>query len=150
VNSVPPLPVHNQFSCLEIEGENPHNSTPQAEKLIRVAPTPSLPCLLCRIRKWECKLPQKYVITTVPSPKSLVVKVEIQTTDTAEVRARLALIDSGATSLFMDRRYVQHYKLATWKLHHLIVVYNDDGLPNKAGWITETVEVILRLNGHAK
>ena len=150
MNSAPPLPVHNQFSCLETEGENPHTPNPQAEKPVIVAPTPSLPHSLCRLRKWERKLPQKYVITAVPSPKSLIVKVEIQTTDTTEGRSGPALIDSGATGLFMDQRYVECYKLATQKLHHPIAVYNVDGSPNEAGCITETVEVILRLNGHSE
>ena len=68
----------------------------------------------------------------------------------AKVRSGPALIDSGVTGLFMDWRYVEHYKLATQKLYHLIVVYNVDGSPNEAGCITKTVEVILRLNEHAK
>ena len=150
MNSAPPLPVHNQFFCLEIEGENPHTPNPQAEKLVIVTPTPLLPHSLCHLHKWECKLPQKYVIAAVPSPKSLIVKVEIQTTDTTKVRSGPALIDSGATGLFMDWRYVECYKLTTRKLHHPIVVYNVDGSPNEAGCITETVEVILRLNGHSE
>ena len=150
MNSAPPLPVHDQFSCLEIEGEIPHIPTPQAEKLVTVAPVPSLPHSLHHIRKWERKLPWKYVVAAVPSPKSLVVKVEIHTTDMAKVRSGPALIDSGATGLFMDRRYVEHYKLTTQKLHHLITVYNVDGSPNESGSITKVVNAILCLNRHAE
>ena len=69
--------------------------------------------------------------------------MEIQTTDTAEVRSGPALIDSGTTGLFMDQRYVEHYKLTTWKLHHPITVYNVNGSLNKSGSLIETVEVIL-------
>ena len=76
-----------------MEGENPHILTPQAEKLVTVTPVPSLR----RIRKWEHKLPWKYGIATVPSPKSLIVKVEIQTTDTAKVRS-VSRIDFGLFS----------------------------------------------------
>ena len=97
VNSVPPLPVHNKFFCLEIEGENPHIPTPQAEKPVTVAPTPLLPQSLCHIQNWEHKLPKKYVAASSPRSRSLVVKVEIQTTDTAEVMSGPVLIDSGAT-----------------------------------------------------
>ena len=97
MNSAPPLPVHNKFSCLEIEGNNPHTPSLQEEKHIIVAHAPLLPCSLHHVLKWECKLPRQYIITTSPSPRSLVVKVEIQTTDTAEVRVGPALIDSGAT-----------------------------------------------------
>jgi len=39
---------------------------------------------------------------------------------------------------------------STQKLHHPIVVYNVDGSPKKSGSITEAVEVILQLNGHAE
>ena len=108
-----------------------------------VAPASSLTCSLHHIPKWECKLPKKCVVAASPSPKSLVVKVEIQTTDMVEIRSSPALIDSGTTGLFMDRRYVECYKLTTRKLHFPIPVYNVDSLPNKSGSITEAVEVIL-------
>jgi len=107
VNRAPPLPVHNKFSCLGIESESPHLPTQQTEKPMTVAPASLLTCSLHHILKWECKLPKKYVVAVSPSPKSLVVKVEIQTTDTAEIRSRPTLIDSGMTSLFMDQRYVE-------------------------------------------
>jgi len=115
-----------------------------------VAPASSLTCSLCCILKWERKLPKKYVVAASPSPKSLVVKVEIQTMDIAEIRSSPALIDSGSTSLFMDQRYVECYKLGTQKLHSPIPVYNVNGSPKEAGSITEAVKVILHLNGHAE
>ena len=108
-----------------------------------VTPTSLLPRSLCCIPKWERKLPKKYVVAASPGPKSLMVKVEIQTMDTAKVRSRPALIDTGATSLFMDQRYVEHYKLTAWKFHFPILVYNVDGLPNDSGSITKAIEVIL-------
>ena len=111
---------------------------------------PSLPCSLHCILKWECKLPRKYIIAACPRPRSLGVKVEIQTTDTAEVRAGPALIDSRATSLFMSWGYVKCHRLTTWKLQHSIVVYNVDGLLNEARSITEVVNAILHVNRHTK
>ena len=107
MNSVPPLPVHNKFSSLEIEGDNPHIPSPQEEKPVIVAHTTSLPCSLHHIPKWERKLSRKYIIATSPSLRSLVVKVEIQTTEMEEVRAGPALIDSGVTGLFMSWGYVE-------------------------------------------
>jgi len=150
VNNALPLPVHNKFSHLEIEGEDPHIPTTQEEKPVIVTPTPSLPHLFCHIPKWECKLPRKYILATSPSAKSLVVKVEIQTTDTAEVRSGPALIDSGATSLFMSKGYVKCHRLNTRKLEYPISVYNVDGLPNEAGSITKMVDAILHVNGHSE
>ena len=147
---MPPLPVHNKFSSLEIESETPHTPTQQTEKPMKVAPTSSLPHSLRCILKWEHKLPEKYVVAAFPGPKSLMVKGEIQTTYTAEIRFRPTLIDSGVTGLFMDQRYVECYKLSTWKLQFPILVYNVDGSPNESGSITEAVEVILWLNGNSK
>ena len=82
-------------------------------------------------------------MAATPGPKSLVIKVEIQTTDTAEVKSGPALIDCGATCQFMDHDYVEWNMLTTWKLRRAIPVFNVDGSPNEAGSITEIVDVIL-------
>ena len=55
-------------------------------------------------------------MAATPGPKSLVIKVEIQTTDIAEVKSGPALVDCGATSQFMDCDYVEWNRLTTWKL----------------------------------
>ena len=89
-------------------------------------------------------------LTTFPSSKSLVVKVEIQTTDMAEVRSEPALIDSGATGLFMSKGSVKCHRLNTRKLEYSIAVYNINGLPNEAGSITKVVDAILHVNGHSE
>ena len=104
---MPLLPVHNQFACLEVENEKP--------------PLPSLPASLpCKatqnliptaqpqFQPWERRLLKRYVVATTPGPKSLTIKVEIQTMDTAEIKSRPALIDCGATGQFMDRDYMEH------------------------------------------
>ena len=76
--------------------------------------------------------------------------MEIQTTDTAEVRAGPALIDSGATGLFMSQGYVEHHRLITQKLQCPIAVYNIDGSLNEARSITEMVDAILHVNRHSE
>jgi len=55
--------------------------------------------------KWEERLPKKYVVAATLIPKSLVIKVEIQITDMAEVKSRPDLIDCGATGQFMNHGY---------------------------------------------
>ena len=136
MNRAPPLPVHNWFSVLEVENELPPIQPLQTEKTEIVAPKPDplpkqpkLPRVY--LRKWERKLPKKYVVAATPSPKSLVIKVEIQTTDMAEVKAGPALVDCGATRQFMNRAYVEHHRLTTRKLQRPIPVFNVDGSPNK-------------------
>jgi predicted aspartyl protease len=55
-----------------------------------------------------------------------------------------ALLDSGATENFLDRRTVARLKLATQQLKDPRLVYNVDGSNNKAGQITH--ECRLKLN----
>jgi hypothetical protein len=155
VNRAPPLPVHNRFSVLEVENELPPIQPLQTEKTEIVAPKPDpLPkqpkSPRVYLRKWERRLPKKYVVAATPSPKSLVIKVEIQTTDMAEVKAGPALVDCGATGQFMNRAYVERHRLTTRKLQRPIPVFNVDGSPNEAGSIREIVDVILRVNGHTE
>jgi len=76
--------------------------------------------------------------------------VEIQTTDTVEVKVGHALIDSGATSLFMSQGYVKCHQLTTQKLQYPIAIYNVNGFLNEAGSITEVVDAILCMNGHSE
>ena len=89
-------------------------------------------------------------MAATPSPKSLVIKVEIQTTDTAEVKSGPMLIDCRATGQFMDHDYVEWNRLTTWKLQCAIPVFNVDGSPNEAGSITEIVDTILCYEGHTE
>jgi len=49
-----------------------------------------------RIPKWERRLPRRYVLAATPSERSLNLDVAIQTTDTGDVHAVSALLDSGA------------------------------------------------------
>ena len=150
VKCVPFLSVHNQFACLEVANENPPPPSLHAESPVKVtlkSKTTLTPRPLC-LCQWERWLPKQYVVASAPGPKSLVIKVEIQTTDTAEVKSGPTLIDCGATSQFMDHDYVEWNRLTTWKLRCAIPVYNMDGSPNEAGSITEIVDAILHYKGH--
>jgi len=50
-----------------------------------------------------------------------------------------ALVDSGATTNFVDRVVMENNNLVTYKLANPYCVINADGTPNKAGYITEYV-----------
>ena len=112
---VPLVPVHNQFACLEVENEKPPlPSLP--ESLPCKATQNPVPTVQPQLQPWERHLPKRYVVATTPGPKSLTIKVEIQTMDTAEIKSRPALIDCRATGQFMDQDYVEHNQLSTRKL----------------------------------
>ena len=87
-------------------------------------------------------------MASTPGPRSLVIKAEIQTTDTAEVKTGPALVDSGATLSFMSRSYVERNRLNTWKLAWLIPVHNVDGSLNEYDSINQIMNAILHVNGH--
>ena len=50
-----------------------------------------------------------------------------------------ALVDSGATTNFIDRVFVENNNLVKYKLVNLYKVVNMDGTSNKAGQITEYI-----------
>ena len=87
---------------------------------------------------------------TNSSPNSLNLKVGIQTTDTAEVKGVTALLESGATRLFIDINFVATEKLMTHSPTHPTPVYNVDWTPNEAGSICSVVDLILRFQNHSE
>ena len=103
-----------------------------------------------RLPAWERRLPRRYVVAAVPSPNSLHLDVEVETTDTQQIRHVSALLDSGATGLFIDATYVEQHRLTTRPLTHPIPVYNIDGTRNEAGSIRSVVDLVLRYRTHAE
>jgi len=59
----------------------------------------------------------------------------------------LALLDSGAGGIFIDREYQQRLRIPTEQLPIPIKVHNVDGTLNKKGYITEYVILRLEING---
>ena len=89
-------------------------------------------------------------MASTPGSKSLVIKVELQTTDTAEVKSDLALVDCEATGSFMSWNYIKCNWLTNHKLGWPIPVYNVDGLPNESGSIIKIVDAILHFDDHSE
>jgi predicted aspartyl protease len=81
---------------------------------------------------------------------SLLVNVEIESTDTAVKQCTQALIDCGATGCFIDIEWAQLNNIPTRPLSKLILVYNVDGTANDAGAITDIASVILCYENHSE
>jgi len=153
VNSTPSLSYHNHFSVLptcslneavepSIDVQNP------ISKNLIVTP---MEIVRKRCPKWEQRLPSKLDIALAEDGStSLKLKVELETTDTGEVKSVNSFVDSGATGEFIDRHYAKRNRLHTQKLSEPIPVYNVDGTLNKAGSITEVVDLILRYRNHSE
>jgi len=61
-----------------------------------------------------------------------------------------ALLDSGATGLFIDKKFVKEHGLRTHKLDIPIKVFNADGTQNLSGQITHEVNIVMRYKGHSE
>ena len=61
-----------------------------------------------------------------------------------------ALLDSGATGLFIDKKFVEEHGLRTHKLNIPIRVFNADGTQNLGGQITHEVNLVIRYKGHSE
>jgi len=110
--------------------------------------TPS-PCSKC-IPKWEQQLPKCYILAANPSERLFNLDVAIQTTDTGEVHIVSALLDSGATGLFIDPEFMWQNCLTMQSLVWAIPVCNVDGTPNKQGAIRNVIDVILQFHDHTE
>ena len=104
-----------------------------------------------RLPKWERQLPKKLTIAaTLPGPTSLYLQVEIESTETQRKQGVRALVDCGATGLFIDREYIKSNKIPTKTLSRPIPVFNVDGTANESGSMTEVVDLVLRYNTHSE
>ena len=100
---------------------------------------------------WERRLPARLVVATLGEAndttcRSLNLKVSVETTDTGVVKSLSALLDSGATSRFIDRDYVKANGMTTRTLSTPIPVCNTNG----TGTITEVIDLILRYQNHSE
>src|SRR5882724_3907876 len=60
-----------------------------------------------------------------------------------------ALIDSGATGMFIDIEFIRSKNIRTHWLPRAIPVYNMDGTPYKVGHITKVVDLIVQYKDHS-
>ena len=134
MNSTPLLSYHNCFSVLPTCSLN-ETVEPSTDVQNSISKNPTVvPTEIVRNRrpKWERLLPSKLVIASAEDGStSLKLKVELETTDTGEVKSVDSFMDSGATGEFIDRHYSKSNRLHTQKLSEPIPVYNVDGTLNR-------------------
>jgi hypothetical protein len=79
---------------------------------------------------------------------SLMVDVEIESTDTTVKRCTQALINCGAMGCFMDIEWAKLNNIPTCPLTKPIPIYNVDGTANDAS--ADIADVILHYENHSK
>jgi len=105
---------------------------------------------LCR-PKWEKRLPKLFLISALDTRgTSLLLPVEIGTTDTSELHSVKALLDCRATGSFINRDFICSKGMNTRTLSCNILVFNVDGSPNEAGHISEVMDIVLCYKNHFK
>ena len=114
---MPSLSTKNRFASLacHLDTENPNSHVLIDQEMVLDVLNIILPkqkwC-----PKWERRLPSHYVIASTPGERSLELSVEIQTTDTGQRIQVIALLDCGATGLFINSALVREKGFTTWIL----------------------------------
>ena len=78
------------------------------------------------------------------------VKVGLKLVDTHQMVDVDALLDSGTTRVFMDRKFAECNGIAMQKLDKLIHVYNVGGMLNQGGLITHENTMMMSHKGHCE
>ena len=130
----------NRFSVLEtcIDNVEPNttdvsNSYVQTEEAEEILTTPS-----------------HILIRSISNRNSTELEIQLESISSHHPMAVTALLDSGATGLFIDADFVHAKNLTVKSLPRSIPVYNIDGSLNQHGSVKETVDLILRYQDHTE
>jgi len=93
---------------------------------------------------------QREVRRTLKGLREVWMNIGVEWTDTHEGVTVKALLDSGATGLFMSKGCAQRGGFMLIKLEKPIQVRNVDGTGNSGGAITHEVEVNVYFKGHVE
>jgi len=93
---------------------------------------------------------EREVRQTLKPLREVWLNIGLEKVDTHEGVSVKALLDSGATGLFMSKKLAERQGFKLEKLNKPIKVRNVDGSNNKGGSITHEVEVNLFYRGHVE
>src|SRR5258708_6336337 len=93
--------------------------------------------------------PAIYVLSK-NSPHSLNIQVELTSLTSLTSVSTSALLDSGATCMFINQSFMQKHQLETTPLPQPILIRNVDGSPNENRSVMEEVHVTLRFGRHSE
>src|SRR5258708_21129894 len=84
------------------------------------------------------------------SPHSLNIQVELTSLTSLTSISTSMLLDSGATSMFVNWSFVQKHQLETTPLPQPVLVHNVDGSTNENGSVMEEVHITLHFGHHSE
>jgi len=82
--------------------------------------------------------------------KEVWMMVGMEKVDTHEGVTVKALLDSGATGMFADKKFVERNGFKKEKLDRAVKVKNVDGTENSGGLVTHEIEVNMYYQGHVE
>ncbi len=94
--------------------------------------------------------PAKTYILPKTSPHSLNLQVELTSPTSLASVTTSALLDSGATGMFINRDFVWRHQLETTLLPQPVLLRNVDGSANEHGSIMEEVHALLHFRQHSE
>ena len=107
-----------------------------------------------RRKGWERKiarrLPKSLVVASTAGSNSILLDIELRTTDTNATCRVKALLDSGATGMFIDADFVKRNGWSVRELSRSIPVFNVDGTLNEAGSIRSVADLVLSYDDHSE
>ena len=98
--------------------------------------------------KEKVKKEERVVRCTMQPLRAVWMKIGLEKVDTHEGVTVNALLDSGATGLFMDKKFVEKNRFRMEKLERPVKVTNVDATHNSRGDITHEVECNVYYKGH--
>src|SRR5882724_6323930 len=137
----------NRFSVLDtstvgstkdmLTPQSPVTTEPKTEPVVPKHPTPQL-----------AKTP--LLMRSATLQRGTDIPLRLNTIDSNTPMSVEALIDSGATGMFINIEFVRSKNIRTHRMPRAIPVYNVDGTPNEAGHITEVVDLIVQYKDHSE
>ena len=94
--------------------------------------------------------PDRILIRSGELRRSTYLDLQLQTLSGGTLLSQRALLDSGATGLFIDEKFVRARKWKMTPMPRAIPVYNIDGTLNTHGSVRHTVELIVRYQQHTE
>jgi len=98
--------------------------------------------------KEKAKKEERVVRRTMQPLREVWMKIGLEKIDTHEGVMVKALLDSGATRMFVDRKFAEKHGFKMDKLEKPLVVTNVDGSNNSGGRITHEIECNVYYRGH--
>jgi hypothetical protein len=94
-------------------------------------------------------MPNRILLRSM-EPQSTELNLHLESISSHHSMGVTALLDSGATGLFIDSDFIHAKNLTTDKLPRPVPVYNIDGTLNEGGHIKETVDLIVHYQDHTE